>query len=138
MNKYIIIPDKKWKIFLKIAFEYSDSFSFKYFINSECYSNSLCNFYRNELSNWHIDYKDDKLWPDYEKEFYQCNYYTMKIISSINSISKTGNGIYPEDLSFYKNETMWFENISHEKTSFYTSKDLELQHDLALNGISFI
>lgn len=138
INNYVIIPDEKWKIFLKIAFDYSDYFSLKYFINEEWYDASLCDYLRTNLSKWHIWDKDESLWPEYEKEHYDCNFFTMEIIASIESISKMGNNIYPEDLSFFKKDIAWFENISHENISFFKSEDLKLQNELLQNGISFI
>lgn len=138
IKNYIMIPDEKWETFLKIAFDYSDYFSLKYSINEEWYDDSLCEYLRINLSKWHILDKDESVWPEYEKEHYDCNFFTMKIIASIESISKMGNNIYPEDLSFFKKDIAWFENISHEKISFFKSADLKLQNELLQNGISFI
>lgn len=135
--KYIRIPDDKWFEFLKIAFNYSDYFSLKYITNKK-YDYSLCDYIDNELSNWHIYDKDYTVWPDFKTKYYMCNFFTMKILASIGGISKFGGGIYPEDLSFFKDDKVWFENVSHEKISFFKSTNLKLKTDLICNNIILI
>lgn len=138
MEKIIIIPDEKWEIFLKIAFKNSDSFCLKYFTNEDYYDTSLCEYIERKLNPWRIFNKGEIVWPDYEIRYYECNYFTMKILTSIKGIDKLGEKTYPEDLSFFINEEKWFENVSHEKTSFFNSLNAQLQDHLAQNGMLFI
>lgn len=76
-ERYISIPSDKWQNFIDIAFDNSKYFSLTLF--SECLSNKTpeYEYMVNELNAWVID-KSEIVWGDYEKRFYQCNYFTKK------------------------------------------------------------
>ncbi|MDE6666070.1 MAG: hypothetical protein K2K14_07815 [Ruminococcus sp.] len=137
-ERYIVIPPDKWRNFIDIAFDNSKYFSITLF--SDCLSSSKpeYEYMINELNPWIID-KSEAVWGEYEKKFYLCNYFTKKILLSVNGIDMFGDmfgkGKYPDDLCFYNDMGMWFENISHERTSFIILPECRMIDELKENGI---
>lgn len=137
-ERYISIPHDKWQNFIDIAFDNSKYFSLTLFF--ECLSSKTpeYEYMVNELDSWVID-KSEIVWGDYEKRFYQCNYFTKKILLSVNGIDMFGDmfgkGKYPDDLCFYNDVGMWFENVSHESTSFIILPECRITEKLKENGM---
>lgn len=130
--KYINIPSDKWRNFIDIAFNNSKYFSLTLFFG---YPSRIPPEYEDmisELSPWLIDI--ETVWGDYEKRFYKCNWFTKKIILSVKDIDMLGKK-YPEDLCFYNETGMWFENISHEKESFIILPECKVTDELKESGI---
>ncbi len=131
--KSIIIPFDKWHEFIEIAFNNSEYFSLTLF--SECLSSSTpeYEYMVSELDSWIID-KREIVWGDYEKRFYQCNYFTKKIILT-NGIDMLTTRKYPENLCFYNDMGMWFENVSHEGDSYIILLECRIIDKLQENGM---
>lgn len=126
--KYISVPSDKWHRFIDIAFDNSKYFSLMLFFEVVLEYDYILE----ELNYWLIDI--ETVWGDYEKRFYECNYFTKKIILSVNGIDMFGKGKYPEDLSFYNETGMWFENVSHERESFVFFPECKVTEKLKENG----
>lgn len=110
--KNVCIPSDKYQNFIETAFNNSEYFSLTLFFSVA----PKYDYIINELNYWLIDV--ETVWGEYEKRFYECNGFTKRIIFSIKDIDMFGKGKYPDDLCFYNDAGMWFENISHESTSF--------------------
>lgn len=107
---------------------------------SECLSSKTpeYEYMVNELDLWVID-KSEIVWGDYKKRFYHCNYFKKKILLSVNGIDMFGDmfgkGKYPDDLCFYNDVGIWFENVSHERTSFIILPECRITEKLKENGM---
>lgn len=126
--KNIIIPLDKWRNFIDIAFDNSEYFSLMLFFGVE----PEYDYIIDELNYWLIDI--ETVWGDYEKRFYKCNSFTRKIILSVKGIDMFGKK-YPENLCFYNKMGMWFENISHEMTSYIILPECRITDKLKENGM---
>lgn len=132
MIKYIVIPPDKWKIFIEIAFDNSEYFSLTLFSGCPASSTPEYESTVNELEPWIIE-KNESIWGEYEKKFYQCNYFTKKIILT-NGIDMLTTRKYPENLCFYNDMGMWFENVSHEGDSYIILPECKVMEKLKENG----
>lgn len=133
MIKYIAIPPDKWKIFIETACENSKYFSLTLFSGCPASSTPEYECTINELEPWIID-RNEAIWGEYEKKFYQCNYFTKKIILT-NGIDMLTTRKYPENLCFYNDMGMWFENVSHESYSFIILPECRITARLQENGM---
>ena len=132
------LSGNNYKLFLKVAFNYSDYFSISTFkhIRKKDLSESYYKFLQ-EVQPYEIDsYSFKQLAEHYERgqniHTYILNNNTKKIIK--DSIA---NGIYdwllpnlPEDLSFYKGNKIWYNSISHAKISCVMNCENELLEEL--------
>ncbi|MDE5557735.1 MAG: hypothetical protein K2J32_08625 [Ruminococcus sp.] len=125
--KYISVPSDKWRKFVDIAFNNSKYFSLTLFFGVA----PKYDYIINELDYWLIDV--EIVWGEYEKRFYECNSFTKRIIFSIKNIDMFGKGKYPDDLCFYSEAGMWFENISHESDSYIILPECNVMDKLKEN-----
>lgn len=127
--RYISIPPDNWHKFIDIAFENSKYFSLTlYFGDAPEYDYII-----NELNYWLTDV--ETVWGEYEKRFYECNNFTKRIILSVKDIDMFGKGKYPDNLCFYNEMGMWFENVSHERDSFIIFPECRIKDILKENGM---
>ena len=133
------LSGEKYKHFLKIALEYSDYFSVSTFkhVRKKDLTESYYNFL-NEVQPYEIDtYKFKQLAEHYERgqkiHVYLLNKDTKKTIkdTAVNGIYDWLLPTLPEDLSFYKGKTIWYNSISHAKISCVTNYNEELLEKLA-------
>lgn len=108
-----------WHKFIYFAFERSDFFSLK---NYDWSDDSSLNYSYNCLNEQLSEYKIDKsdsfsngVWGEYTISYYQCNYFSMKIVMEIANICEMIFPKLPEDISFYKDNKKWFESITHDE-----------------------
>lgn len=112
---YRLYDPKVWRAFIYAAFEISDFFSLKNYC--WCKDDYQCFFMIERLAYYRIDKGKSfpySVWGDYTITYYECNYHTMNIMHDIKNIEEMRYPDYPEDISFYKNDKIWFESTTHE------------------------
>lgn len=124
--------DDIWHKFIYFAFERSDYFSLK---NYDWSKDITLNYSYNRMNEQLSEYKMDKsssfsngVWGEYTISYYQCNYFSMSIVQEIANICDMIFPKLPEDISFYKDDKMWFESITHDE--YWEVIDTKFQEEL--------
>ncbi len=133
-----------WQTFLKAAFEISDCFSLRLVDWWGKPSGDYLGVF-NDLEQWEIraiQYDNArepiKVFGEYEKKFYECNFFTWKIIMQCGDMKKYVPLKYPDDICFYRNNHMWFETISHEQWMFIDGSQTEILALLKEKGCDIV
>lgn len=131
----------KWSTFLESAFKISDCFSLKIydFFAVEPSGNYLGVL--NDLEQWEIrdfsyvnNHEPQKVFGEYEIKFYECNFFTQKVIMLCGDIDNFVFPKYPDDLCFYFDNYLWFKSITHENLMYIDSKQTEILTQLRKSG----
>lgn len=124
-----------WKRFIIYAFNISDSFS----LTNYCWSDDKKLNYEYYCLNEQLENDminncclPHGIWGEFTVTYYKCNYHAMSIIQTIPNISEMIFPKFPEDISFYINEKMWFKSVTHDE--YWEVIDLNIQDELR-NGL---
>ena len=134
--------NSKYKEILKITLSNSDCFSVftSKLIHKKEHPNKYFDFL--ERLNAHKISSDDVEPPRYtagqQIHCYQINKTTTRILNEPADFAEWNIYDYPEDLTFYKNNTPWFRCISHERMVLINETNMKAFEELKKLGLTFM
>lgn len=124
----------KWAEFLNYSFDVSDYFSIKVndWSDKKYHDNIIEDLKQWEINDIQITSKNgcNLVWNDYMVLYFECNYFTKKIVKCKNDFKSFYNTFYPDDFSFFKNNIIWSSHILHDNIFFVNNNIPELTHEL--------
>ena len=131
--RYIIknnLERDKYFEFLKISFQISNFFSISTFksVHKKDLKDSYFNFL-NDVKPYMVTAENFVKLPQHYERGQKINIYHLNHVTK-NSIQNAADSLYawtlptlPEDLSFFKNQKVWFNSITHAKIATIISCD---------------
>ena len=124
------IKSKKYKLFINYAFFNCNYFSFVIDKDNQFHNNLLELLKLNcpqDILNEKIVYVHPETGTNFDGGYMitlKCNAYSRALFLKVYCIEDFNGIDFPEDLCFYKNGTVWFKFISHEKILLVLSEDV--------------